>query len=125
MSKHFFNASLSLALVGDPAVLVALEAGLVSDKLYGGQPYSRLTCLSPNAGGETVTITVPGVVPDITPAEVAQRVATLNFVRVKFIGLVCEIKGGEFNKVTFTGTAEKAEVVPPAAPGPSTSGPKS
>lgn len=115
--KHLFNTHLSLALLGDPAVLVGLEAGLVSEKIFGGQPYSRLTCLSPNAGGETVTITVPGAIPGITPAEVAQRVASLDFVRVKFTGLVCEVRGDSYNKVAYSGTAEKAEVVPPAASG--------
>lgn len=109
--KHIFNETLSHALVGDPAVLVALESGLASEKIFGGQPFSRATCLSPNAGGETVTITIPGSIPGLAPAEVAQRVATLDFVRVKFSGLAVEVKGGEFNRVTYTGTAEKAEVV--------------
>lgn len=119
--KHCFNTPLSLALVGDPAVLVGLEAGLVSEKLYGGQPYSRLTCFLTNVGGDTATITIPGVIPGITPAEVAQRVASLDFPRVRLSGLTCEVKGGEYNKVTFTGTAEKAEIVTLAAPAPGTS----
>lgn len=118
MSKHYFNAQLSLALVGDPAALVGLEPGLVSDKLYGGQPYSRLTCFLTNVGGDTATITIPGVIAGITPAEVAQRVASLDFPRVRLSGLTCEVKGGEYNKVTFTGTAEKAEIVTSAAPAP-------
>lgn len=117
MSKHLYNEALSVALVGEPAVLVGLEAGLTSEKQFNGQPFSRLTCLSPNAGGETVTITVPGTIPGVTPAEVAQRVATLNFVRVKFTGLTCEVRGDSFNKVSYTGTAEKAEVVT-TPPGP-------
>lgn len=123
MSKHYFNTPLSLALVGNPAALVSLEAGLVSDKLYGGQPYSRLTCLSPNAGGETVTITIPGAIPGITPAEVAQRVATLDLPRVQLSGLICEVRGDSYNKVTYSGAADKAEIVTPAAP--STPTPKS
>lgn len=113
--KHFFSPVLSLALVGDPAVLVGLEANLTSDKLFNGQPFNRLTCLSPNAGGETVSINAPGTIPGITPAEVAQRVAALDFVRVKFTGLTVEVKGGEYNKVTYVGTAERAEIV--TAPG--------
>lgn len=116
MARHIMNTPLSLALVGDPAVLVGLEAGLVSDKQYGGQPYSRLTCFLTNVGGETATITVPGVISGISPAEVAQRVAALDFPRVRLSGLTCEVKGGEYNKIIFTGTAEKAEIVTPTAP---------
>ena len=115
--KHYFNSVLSLALVGDPAILVALETGLVSDKVYGGLPHSRATCLSQNAGGETISIVFPGAIANLSPGEVAQRVATLDFVRVRFTGLICEVKGGEYNRVTYTGAAEKAEVVttPPAS----------
>lgn len=116
MSKHNIYDPAATALVGDPAILVGLETGLTSDKLYSGQPFSRLSCLSPSAGGETVTLTVPGTIPGVTPAEVAQRVAALNFVRVRFTGLTCEVRGDSFNKVTYSGTAEKAEVV--AAPSP-------
>ncbi len=118
MAKHLYNEILSTALVGDPAVLVSLETGLVSEKMFSGQPYSRFTCVSPNAGGEPVYVTIPGATPGLNPAEVARRVASVDFIRVKFIGLTCEVKGDQYNKVTYTGTAAKAEVVTaPPAPG--------
>lgn len=116
--RHIFTGPLAEALVGTPSVVVGYETGLQSEKLYNDQPYSRLTCLAPHAGGETVTVTVPGSVPGLTPAEVAQRVATLDFVRAHFTGLTAEVRGGEFNRVTYTATADKAEVVTaPPAPG--------
>lgn len=117
--KHFIYEPAASAILGlDGAPITGFETGLTSEKIFDGQQFSRLTVMATATNGETATISVRGVVDGLTTQRVQEAVRTLNFLRVKFTGLTLEAKGAEFNRVTYTGTAEKAEVVTLPAPAP-------
>lgn len=100
------------------AALVGYQTGCTSDYLFEGRPHSKLSVIATCADGERVTIAVPGSVDGLSPQQVQNAVRMLNFVKIKFTGLVLDVKGGEHNRVSYGGTAEKAEIVTSAsAPG--------
>ena len=113
MAKHYINGPMAVAMLGDPAVVVSYATGLTSKNLFAGQTYSQVACLAPHLDGERVLVNVPGVVQGITAEMVQEATQRLAFVRVKFTGLVLEIKGGDFNRVTYVGTADRAVLVQP------------
>lgn len=110
--KHYLYEPAASAILGpDGAPVTSYETGLTSDKLFNGQPYSRLVIMATNTNGELATVTVPSTVDGLTTQRVQEAVRTLSFIKVKFIGLTLEGKGDSYNKLTWTGTAEKAEIV--------------
>lgn len=113
MAKHLINGPMAVAMLGDPAIVLSLSTGLTSKAKFAGQPYSQIACLAPHLDGERVLIDVPGMVQGITSEMVQEATLRLSFVRVKFTGLVLEIKGGDFNSVTYQGTADRATLVQP------------
>lgn len=117
MKHYIYDPASGLILGESGAPVTGYEPGLTSERQFDGKPFSRLTVMATSTNGELATISIPGGVEGLTPQQVQSAVRTLNFIRVKFTGLTLEIKGGEYNKVTYTGTAERAEVVP-AAPIP-------
>ena len=114
MANHILNEIAARAMLGEWAAITSYESNLKNDRFFGGQEYSRASCIAVNAGGESVTVIVPGTIAGLTPESVVQRVSKLDFPRVRFEGLTIEIKGGEYNRVTFTGIATKAELYTPA-----------
>lgn len=120
--KHYIYDPAASAILGlDGAPITGYEPGLTSERLFENQPFSRLTLMATNTNGELATISTRGVVDGLTPQRVQEAVRTLNFIRVKFTGLILEAKGDAYNKLSWSGTAEKAEIVTPAAPAPGTS----
>ena len=121
MAHTITDPAASAALTGEAnggsAIITSYKTGLTSDKQYNGQPFSQVASLGMCLDGESVTIRFPGSIEGLTPQQVQAAVRTLNFIRVKFTGLSLDVKGDKFNKVTYTGTAERVEVVP-AAPIP-------
>lgn len=116
LAKHTIRNPLASTMLGDPAVVVSYATGLTSDKKFGGQPYSEVTCLAPYLNGEIVRVNVPGVVEGMTTEMVQDATCRLSFLRVKFSAdLVLEVKGREFNSVTYEGTAQRAALVQPGA----------
>lgn len=113
MAKHFINNPLASTMLGDPAVILSYATGLTSDHKYAGQPYSEVVCLAPYLNGAQVRVSVPGIIEGLTVEMVQEATCRLAFVRVKFFGLVLEVKGGEYNAVTFVGTADRAVLVQP------------
>lgn len=119
MSKHYIYEPAASAILGpEGAPVTGYEPGLTSERLFDGQPFSRITLMATGTNGELATISVRGVVDGLTTQRVQEAVRTLNFLRVKFTGLTLEAKGDSFNKVTWSGTAEKAEIITSAAPAP-------
>ena len=100
------------------AAVVGLQTGCTSDYIFDGRPHSKISVIATCADGERVTVAVPGTVDGLTPQQVQNAVRTLNFIRIKFTGLVLDVKGNDHNKINYTGTADKAEIVTPAAPAP-------
>lgn len=116
--RHLIYEPAASAILGlDGAPVTSIESGLASEKMFDNQPFSRITVMATNTNGEIATISVRGTVEGLTTERVQAAVRTLNFLRVKFSGLTLEPKAAEFNRLTYTGTAEKAEIVP-AAPAP-------
>lgn len=116
--KHYVYEPAASAILGlDGAPITSYEPGLTSEKMFDGQPFARITVMATATNGETATISVRGVVDGLTTQRVQEAVRTLNFLRVKFIGLTLEERGDSFNKLTRIGVADKAEIVP-AAPAP-------
>lgn len=115
MGKHFVREPIASALLGDAAAVTSYETGLISDRVNGGQPFSRVGCIAPYLDGERVVVTVPGVVQGLTTEMVQDATRRLAFVRVKFVGLTLEVKGDAYNSVSYTGTAERAALVQPGA----------
>lgn len=116
MAKHYITGPAAVALVGNPAAVTAYETNLQSDRVFSGRPYSRVACIAVNAGGENVTIDIPGSISGLTPELVAQKVSRLEFPRISFGGLTIEVKGAEFNRINYTGVAAKAEIFNPTPP---------
>lgn len=115
--KHYIYDPAASAILGlDGAPITGYETGLTSERVFDNQPFSRLTLMATNTSGELATISTRGVVDGLTPQRVQEAVRTLNFIRVKFTGLTLEAKGDSYNKVIWSGTAEKAEIVTSAAP---------
>ncbi|MBD5153860.1 MAG: hypothetical protein HDT15_01975 [Oscillibacter sp.] len=119
MSKHIITGPAAAALLGNPAAATAYETQLQNDRIWGGKEYSKITCIAVNAGGESVAVSVLGSIEGLTPEIVAQRVGKLDFPRVCFEDLTIEVKGAEYNRITYTGTASRAilYIPPSAAPG--------
>lgn len=115
MRHYIFQPAASAILGPDGAPITSYETGLTSERMFENQPFSRLTVMATNTNGELAAISVRGTIEGLTTQRVQEAVRTLNFLRVKFIGLTLEVKGDSFNKVSYTGTAEKAEVVTSAA----------
>ena len=113
MAKHFIKGSMAAAMLGDPAVVLSYATGLTSKNLFAGQAYSQIACLAPYLDGERILVNIPGVVQGITSEMVQEATQRLAFVRVRFAGLVLEIKGGEYNRVMYVGTADRAVLVQP------------
>lgn len=114
MAKHTINNPLASTMLGDPAVVISYTAGLVSERKFNGNPYSEVVCLAPYLNGELVRVTVPGVVEGLTTEMAQEACCRLTFARVKFSAdLALEIKGAEFNRVTYTATASRAVLVQP------------
>lgn len=102
------------ALTGEingSAAITSYKTGIVNEKQFGGASFSQVSSIGICLDGEVVTIRFPGAIDGLTPQQVQNAIRTLNFVRVKFTGLTIEVKGGDYNRVTYTGTAEKAELV--------------
>lgn len=117
MPKHYVKEPMSTTLLGDPAIATSYTPGQTSEKKYNGKPFSTIACLAPHLDGERVLVEIPGSVPGLTEEMVRDGLLRLSFVRVKFSGLVLEIKGGDFNSVTYVGTAERAVLVQPGQKG--------
>lgn len=113
MAKHYIREPIASAILGDAAAVTSYEAGLTNDRIFGGQPYSRVGCIAPYLDGERVVISLPGVVQGLTPDMVQEATRRLTFLRVKFAGLVLEVKGDSYNNVTYVATAERAALVQP------------
>lgn len=113
MAKHYIREPIASAILGETAAVTSYEAGLTNDRIFGGQPYSRVSCIAPYLDGERVVVTVPGIVQGLTPEMVQEATRRLLFLRVKFSGLVIEIKGDSYNSVSYVGTAERAALVQP------------
>ena len=111
--KHYIKDPMATTMLGDPAIALSYVTGQTSDKKYGGKPYSIVACLAPHLDGERVLVELPGVIPGLTEEMVQEATRRLSFVRVKFSGLVLEVKGGEYNAVTYVGTADHAVVIQP------------
>ena len=120
MKHYIYDPAASTILGLDGAPITGYETGLTSEKVFDNQTFSRLTVMATNTNGELAAVAVRGSVDGLTPQRVQEAVRTLNFIRVKFVGLTLEVKGDNYNKVTWSGTADKAEIVTPAAPAPST-----
>ena len=113
MSKHtIFEPAASAILGPDGTPITSYETGLTNERLFNNQPFSRFTVMATSTSGELATISVPGSVDGLTTQRVQEAVRTLSFIKVKFTGLTLEAKGDSYNKVTWSGVAEKAEVVP-------------
>lgn len=113
MSKHYvYEPAASTILGPDGAPITSFEPGLTSERFFDNQPFSRLTLMATNTNGELATVNVRGTIEGLTTQRVQEAVRTLNFIRVRFSGLTLEAKGDSYNKVTWTGIAEKAEIVP-------------
>lgn len=115
MAKHFIREPVASAILGGEAPVVNYDTGLTSDRLFGGQPYSRLGCIAPYLDGENVIVTIPGTVQGLTPELVQESTRRLSFVRVKFSDLVLEIRGDAYNSVSYSGTARSAVQVQPGS----------
>lgn len=113
MAKHFISEPMSTAMLSDPAVVLNYTTGQTSEWRFGGKPYSTVVCLAPYLGGERVQVLVPGSVQGLTEEMAREGLLRLSFVRVKFTGLVLEIKGGEYNNVSYQGVADRATLVQP------------
>lgn len=113
MAKHYIREPIASAILGDAAAVTSYETGLSNDRIFGGQPYSRVSCIAPYLDGERVVIVLPGTVQGLTPEMVQEATRRLTFLRVKFVGLSLEIKGDSYNTVSFVGTAERAALVQP------------
>ncbi len=113
MAKHYIRDPIASAILGDAAAVTGYETGLTNDRIFGGQPFSRIACIAPYLDGERIVITVPGIVQGLTPEMVQEATRHLMFLRVKFAGLAIEVKGDSYNSVTYTGTAERAALVQP------------
>lgn len=111
--KHYVKEPMSVTMLGDPAILLSYTPGQTSEKKFGGKPFSTLGCLAQHLDGERVLVEIPGVVPGLTEEAVRDGLLRLAFVRVKFAGLVLEVKGDSYNSVSYVGTAERAVVVQP------------
>lgn len=115
MSHLITEPAATAALTGEingSAAITSYKTGIVNEKQFGGESFSQVSAIGVCLGGEVVTIKFPGEVAGLTAQQVQEAVRTLNFVRVRFTGLTIEVKGGEYNRVTYSGTAEKAEIVP-------------
>lgn len=114
MAKHIINNPLASTMLGDPAVVISYSPGLTSDSKFSGHPYSEVVCLAPLLNGDIVRVTVPGMVEGLTTDMVQDACCRLSFIRVRFSNdLALEIKGGEFNRVTYIATASRAALVQP------------
>lgn len=121
MPHYITEPAATAALTGDPnggsAVITNYKTGLISEKQFNSLPFSQVSSLGMCLDGEPVTIRIPGEIEGLTPQQVQAAVRTLSFVRVRFTGLTLEVKGGEYNRVVYSGTAEKAEIVAPPPSG--------
>lgn len=111
------TAALTGEITGGSAVITSYRTGLTNEKQFGGLTFSQVSSIGVCLGGEVVTIKFPGEIAGLTAQQVQEAVRTLNFVRVRFTGLTIEIRGAEFNRVSYVGTAEKAEIVTPPLSG--------
>lgn len=116
MSHKIYEPAASVLLGREGAPVMGYETGLTSERLYQGQPYSRLTVMALCTNGEMADITVPGAVDGLSVQQVREAMEKTTFLKVKFTGLELEEKGGEYNKLTRKGTADKAELVTPPVP---------
>lgn len=115
MAKHTINNPLASTMLGDPAAVVSYTSGLTNDRKFNGNPYSEVVCLAPYLNGELVRVTVPGVIEGLTTEMAREACCHLSFVRVRFSDdLALEIKGAEFNRISYTATASRAVLVQPA-----------
>lgn len=110
MTHHIYEPA-STALVGDPTPIASYETGKQNEKLFDGQPFSRIVCIASSTDSEQVEIAVRGAIQGLTPQQVQEAARKLVFVRVKLSGVTLSVRGDQFNKVTYSGTAEKAEIV--------------
>lgn len=115
MAKHYIREPIASAILGEAAAVTSYETGLSSERLFNGQQYSRIGCIAPHLDGERVVVTVPGTVQGLTEELVQEGTRRLTFARVKFAGLVLEVKGDSYNTVTYQGIAEQATLVQPGA----------
>lgn len=110
--KHYiFEPAASAILGSEGAPVTGYEPGLLSEKLFDGQPFSRVTLMATCTNGETSTVSVRGSIEGLTPQRVQETMRTLNFVKVKFSGLTLEARADKYNTLNYIGTAEKAEIV--------------
>lgn len=115
MAKHFIRDPIASAILGEVAAVTSYETGLSSERVFNGQQYSRVGCIAPYLDGERVVVTVPGTVQGLTEEFVQECTRRLTFARVKFSGLVLEVKGDSYNTVSYQGSAEQAALVQPGA----------
>lgn len=112
---HFMTEPAStVALTGEIGGSVALtnyKTSLTSERLFDGNPFSQVGTIAVCLDGDPVTIKFPGQIEGLTAQQVQNAVRTLNFIRVKFTGLTLTVTGDQYNRVTYSGVAEKAELV--------------
>lgn len=113
MAHLIYEPAASAILGNDGAPVLGYSRGLTNEKFFGGEPFSRLNLLATSTNGEVASVSVRGEIAGLTTEAVQDAARRLAFVRVKFTGLVLEVKGDGYNTVEYRGTAEKAELVSP------------
>lgn len=123
MAHYISEPAASVMLSGSiddaGAATVGYQTGCRNENIFGGQEHTKVSVMALCAEGDKATIAVKEPIANLTPQMVQNTVRTLNFIRVRFTGLVLEVKGDSYNKISWTGTAERAEVVTSAPAGKS------
>lgn len=121
MGKHTYSGQIAEMLMGTPAAVVKIERN-AKIKVNGNDVYGTKLSSPVRADGCAVAeLFIPRDITDVDQAEVTERNLKLDFIKVKFSGLVLEAVGGEFNKLTYRGTIDAVEFLNLTAP---TNGPK-
>lgn len=108
------------AFLGTPAVISQVEPMKRRRPKDGPETVSDDIGVMVRADGCVLAqISLPsGSLGGLTQADVTERNLALDFIKVKLDGLVLEVRGGEFNKVEYRGTATGITILNPTpAPG--------
>ena len=111
--KHEYTGQMAQAFLGTPAVISQVEP------MKRRRPKDDIGVMVRADGCVLAQISLPsGALGGLTQADVTERNLALDFIKAKLDGLVLEVRGGEFNKVEYRGTATGITILNPTpAPG--------
>ena len=118
--KHEYTGQMAQAFLGTPAVISQVEPMKRRRPKDVPETVSDDIGVMVRADGCVLAqISLPsGALGGLTQADVTERNLALDFIKAKLDGLVLEVRGGEFNKVEYRGTATGITILNPTpAPG--------